>query len=309
VNAFEVDLAWGTPVLVQTDMYLPGDPPIAFTRVIEGSGDRDRRFNIPLANEYDTFPTGDRFPYTHLSLHLADRMRIPFQRISGGTGYADAIYEQRMTRSRLFYHALVGWNGNGWDLDLPEGRTLVFPEAYYARRPQQGALVGLIEPSGASLVLNRDADGNLQTVRAADGRWIRLRYQGALIASLQDSAGEKADYSYDSRNFLVSSANTEGETFSYSYNRWGELAAVLTEKTGKNAVMVDYNARGWITSLRVGGGPTYSFASDIRPNQRFMEIVLRDNNGGRWTVQLDACTLYGCTYEIQRPRPTGARRP
>jgi YD repeat-containing protein len=298
-SAVEVDLTAGTPILIQTDVSVPGNPPIAFTRVLEPLAEWNRKFSVFLPNVYDTFPTGDRLPYTHQTLWLADRSGVRFQRISKGTGYADAVYEQTETRS-VFYHALEGWTGDEWDLDLPDGRTLVFPEAYYSRRPQQGALVGLIEPSGASLVLERDRDGNLQAVRASDGRWLKLSYRGALVEALSDSAGEKASYSYDGLHRLATATNAEGETFLYRYNPSGNLTAVLDGKTSKSILEARYDSSGQITSLQTAGAPGFHFAYRTDAAGHLEQVDLRDSRGSRWTVRRGSCSSERCTYEVSR---------
>jgi YD repeat-containing protein len=299
-NAFEVLLLNGGPMLVQTDMYLPGNPPIAFTRIVEAPMNWNRKFQVFLPNVYDTFPFGDRYPYTYQKLQFGDRMYVLFQRISKGTGYADAIYEQKRTRG-AFDHALEGWNGEGWDLDLADGRTLVFPEAYNSRRPQQGALVGLIEPSGASLSLHRDRDGNLQTVHASDGGWLKIAYEGALTKSLEDSAGKKSTYRYDGKNFLAESTNAAGETFIYSYNQRDELSAVQNEKTRQPVIEVGYNSDGSVASLRISHGPGFYLSYQASPGDPYPEIDVRNDQGKSWVVHVFSCTENGCEYNA-RPR-------
>src|SRR5437016_8156295 len=39
---------------------------------------------------YDVAPTGSRFPYTFLDIHLEDGNSVHFDRVSKGTGFADA---------------------------------------------------------------------------------------------------------------------------------------------------------------------------------------------------------------------------
>jgi YD repeat-containing protein len=298
LNAIEVDLRAGTPILVQTDLYLPGNPPIAFTRVVEPLSWWRSQSRFYLPDEYLMYPTGHRNPYTDQTVWLVDARGVLFRRISKGTGYADAVYAQT-TIGGLFYRALEGWNGDGWDLDLPDGRTLVFPEAYYALRPQQGSMVGLIEPSGARLTLSRDREGNLHEVRSSDGRWMRLRYQGSFIVSLEDSAGERAAYSYDNQKRLASSTDTEGETFSYSYDRCGQLTAVENEKLRKVPFTVGYSG-GWATSLSAARGPDYRISYRTGPDHRISGMDVWDDRGGHWTILLHACTDNGCGYEVHR---------
>jgi YD repeat-containing protein len=287
-NAVELNLNNATVMFVQTDLYLPGDPPIAFTRVIQRYVHWNSNYQIYLPDEYLTFPTGHRNPYTDMTFWLADKRGVLFNRISKGTGYADAVYEPGSTGS-VFDNALVGWVGNEWDCDLADGRTLVFPDSYYSHRPQQGSMVGLIDPSGASLTFARDREGNLHEVRSSDGRWMKLRYQGPLLVSISDSAGERAAYSYDDRDRLSSSTNTAGQTLTYSYNPSGGLENVEDAKMHQRVLSVQYASRGFPRSIQVDGGPAFRVAPGLD---------FRDDRGHDWFAKCAKFTDSGCQYEV-----------
>jgi YD repeat-containing protein len=287
-NAVELNLNNLAVMFVQTDLYLPGDPPIAFTRVVQRYVDWNSKYQIYLPDEYLTFPTGHRNPYTDMTVWLADNRGVLFNRITEGTGYADAVYEPGSTGS-LFDYALIGWIGNKWDCDLADGRTLVFPDSYFAKRPQQGSIVGLIEPSGASLSLERDREGNLHEVRSSDGRWMEVHYQGPVVVSIIDSAGEKASYSYDDNDRLSRSTNTAGDTLTYSYNASGDLEKVENVRTHQRVVSVQYASREYPESIQVDGAPAFQIASGLD---------FRDNRGHEWFARCVKPTDNGCQYEV-----------
>lgn len=287
-NAVELSLNNATVIFVQTDIYLPGDPPLAFTRVTQRYVNWNSKYQIYLPDEYLIFPTGHRNPYTDMTVWLADKRGVHFNRISKGTGYADAVYEPGSTGS-LFDHALIGWIGNKWDCDLADGRTLVFPDSYFAKRPQQGSMVGLIEPSGASLTLARDHEGTLHEVRSSDGRWMDLHYQGPLLVSINDSAGQKASYSYDNNNRLSSSTNTAGETLTYGYNASGDLEKVKDAKTRQRVLSVHYSSRGFPRSIQVDGRSAFRVA----PGWDFS-----DDRGHDWFARCIKFSGDGCQYEV-----------
>ncbi|HET9178368.1 MAG TPA: hypothetical protein VFQ24_08430 [Terriglobia bacterium] len=287
-NAVELSLNDVTVMFVQTDLYLPGDPPIAFTRVVQRYVDWNSNYQVYLPNEYLTYPTGHRSPYMDQTLWLADRSGVLFNRISKGTGYAEAVYKSRSTRSE-FDKALAGWNGNGWDYDLPDGRSIVFPDSYYAQRPQEGALVGLTEPSGASLTLERDRDGNLHEVRSSDGRWMKLYYRGPFIISIEDSAGGRASYSYDNQKRLSLSTNAAGEILSYTYDASGGLKHVENVKKHRCVLSVQYAARGFPTSMQVDGGAVFRVSAGLQ---------FRDDRGHQWVAECTEFTDSGCQYQV-----------
>ncbi|TAM82227.1 MAG: RHS repeat protein [Acidobacteria bacterium] len=288
VNAVELYLDTVTVMFVQTDLYLPGDPPIAFTHVVQRYVDWNSDHQVYLPDEYLTFPTGHRNPYTDQTLWFADRRGVLFNRISKGTGYTDAVYKPGSAGS-LFDNALAGWNGNGWDYDLPDGRTIVFPDSYYSQRPQEDALVGLIEPSGASLTFDRDRQGNLHEVRSSDGRWLKLRYQGPIIVSIKDSSGENAAYAYDEKRRLSRSTNASGETLSYSYDASGGLEEVENVKTHQRVLSVHYASHRFPTSIQVDGGPVFRVSTGLD---------FRDDHGHEWFAKCAEFTDSGCQYVV-----------
>jgi YD repeat-containing protein len=288
VNVAELSLDTATVLFVQTDLYLPGDPPIAFTRVVQRYVDWNSKCQVYLPDEYLTYPTGHRNPYTDMTVWLADKRGVLFNRISKGTGFADAVYKPSRTGSP-FDNALVGWIGNEWDCDLADGRTLVFPDSYFAERPQQGSMVGLIEPSGASLTFDRDSQGILHEVRSSDGRWMKLRYQGPILVSIKDSAGDMADYAYDEERRLSRSTNSAGETLSYSYDASGGLKEVESVKTHRRVLSVQYASHGFPTSIQVYGGPVFRVSAGLD---------FRDDRGNEWFAKCAKFTDSGCQYEV-----------
>ncbi len=154
-------------------------------------------------------------------------------------------------------------------------------------------MTGLIAPSGASLKLARDPQGNLHQVRSNDGRWMKLFYQGPLVVSIKDSAGEKATYSYDKQDRLVASTNAVGETLAYDYNSSGGLTAVVNEQTHQRVFSAQYSPRGFPTSVQVDGGPVYGFS---------VHFDVNDNRGRQWVMTCDKYTESGCQYDVRATR-------
>lgn len=299
-NGAELTLQNGTFLFVQTDLYLPGNPPIAFTHAVlpHRFWSWQTRNQIYLPSEYLTFNSGHRNPYSDQTLWLLDGRTFFFKRISKGTGYADAVYKHTGTHS-LFYNALAGWNGNGWDYDLPDGRTLVFPDAYHAKRTQQQEMVGLIEPSGASLTLKRDRQGFLHEVRASDGRWMKLHYRGPFVVSIEDSAGGKATYTYNKQDRLSVSTNAAGEALRYHYNSSGDLTTVENVKTKQKVFSVGRASNDLSVFMQADGGPVFRFTPEkaVNPNrsrQRMLKLVVTDNHGHQWVLNCGNSAGKGC---------------
>jgi hypothetical protein len=111
-DELEIDLRYGALVTRKTDLFVADSIPLALTRSYRVWDHRPRAFGLGTNHPYDTFPVGSRQPYTFIDVFLADGSPIHFDRISQGTGYADAVYEHTATSTR-FFKSRFQWNGNG----------------------------------------------------------------------------------------------------------------------------------------------------------------------------------------------------
>ena len=202
VNEFQVDLHSGMFVLRQTDLFVPDVLPLALTRTYRPWSSYVRAYGVGASHPYDICPTGTRFPYTYQDLNLEDERQIHFQRISKGTSYADAIFQHSETGSE-FLGARDTWNGNGWTLDLTDGRRILFPEAYNAKSYAQGAATDMSDSAGNHIRLKRDAARNLQQLVSPSGRVINLQYDAAnRIVEASDDSSHVRKYNYDASGHL-----------------------------------------------------------------------------------------------------------
>ena len=113
LNQSEVDLHSGEFVLRQTDFFISDVIPVALIRTYHSWDYQNHAFGMGNSHPYDIAPVGTRNPYTYIDLVLEDGREVHFDRISEGTGYADAVYEHDETTSE-FYGARITWNGQGW---------------------------------------------------------------------------------------------------------------------------------------------------------------------------------------------------
>ena len=113
LDVLEVNLFTGAFLHVSTDVFLPAQPVIAFTRVTRPLDDWAKRWSFFLSHLYQIAPSGDRQPYTYLRLWTLNSF-YRFERISLGTGYADALYRHEEFRTVL-YGSKFSWNGNSWN--------------------------------------------------------------------------------------------------------------------------------------------------------------------------------------------------
>ena len=113
---------------------------------------------------YAVAPVGTRNPYTYRIVALEDADFLYFDRISKGTGYADAVYQPTETSTK-YYKAVISWNGAGWTLRLADGSEVRFPESYSAKNAGRGAPTEMLDANGSLLELRRDPQRNLQEIR------------------------------------------------------------------------------------------------------------------------------------------------
>ncbi len=262
---------------IKTDLYLPDTIPLAFTRCCRRLDDWSRRFQIYFTHVYDPYLFGDRRPYTYLDWVLPDGQSIHYGRISPGTGYADAL-DEHASPTPIFGRSRIAWNGDGWDLSLEDGTTYLSPEAYNAKRPQQGSLVGIFDRDGNEVRLSRQPNGDLTEIRSPSRRWIRLQYDDkGRITHAKDSSGNVVEYDYDSNDRLGAVKYPTGQTIRYSYDSSNRVVKV--EDSSEGMVLENkYNSNGLIIEQTVGGRSfNFRYAADQRNRSAYVDII--DGNG------------------------------
>jgi YD repeat-containing protein len=288
-DLFEVCLGWGRVLPVATDVYVAGAMPLAFTRTYRTLDDWSYRTKIYLMDVYDPFLWGTRNPYTYLEWDLPDSLRIPYKRISPGTGFEDAVYETEAHIPRIFGGSRIAWNGYGWDVSLADGTTYLSPEAYSASRPLQGSLVGIFDRDGNEVRLKRESNGNLVRIESPGGGWIRITYSENRIIRVENNSGDKVDYDYDRSNRLRRTTNSQGITRDYAYDDQNRLLKVVDSKAGP-LLEVAYDSGGKIVEATLGGTSSYYFnyeqdergyvrqANVIGPQSDVTRVRIADNN-------------------------------
>jgi YD repeat-containing protein len=222
VDRFEIDLRYGSFVLRHTDLYLNDMFEVPLTRSYCSSdwvhSNPVHAFGRNSNHPYDIVPLGTRNPYTYQMILLEDGDFLYFDRISKGTGYADAVYQHTETSTR-FYKAAQSWNGNGWTTKLTDGSEIHFPESYNAKNAAQGAPTEMRDAGGNVLELHRDGRRNLQEIKTPHGHWIRFKYDDpSRIIRAEDDAGRWVRYSYSPDGMLADVISFSGRERHYRYD-------------------------------------------------------------------------------------------
>ncbi len=147
----------------------------ALTRTYRQGDPRSRDFGRGTTHNYDIFLTGTTTGYTYQELVLADGGRVRFDRISAGTSWTNAVY-QNTTNPGPFYGAKIAWNGNGWTLTEKNGTVLIFPESFAASSPQRAALITIRDRNGNTSSFTYNPAGQVLTSGRERKRYaIRVR--------------------------------------------------------------------------------------------------------------------------------------
>ena len=277
IEQYEVDLRSGRFTLRQTDVFVPDNMPLTLTRGYRLWDQQSRAFGVGGNHVYDIFPYGDRFPYTFMELLLADGVRVHYDRISEGTSYVDDVNEHRGTSNSVFENSQIAWNHDHWDLTFRNGTLFRFPEAYYAKRGADGALVGMRNPAGEEIRFFRDNLRNLKSVTSPHGHWIHFAYDSRnRILEATDDGGSSISYSYDSSGRLADVKRKGTVLWRYSYD---EIGMTSVGRGGPEIVIVNRYARGRIASITIENSHTYRFDYLFGPKGNVIETRVTDPDG------------------------------
>lgn len=256
LDLFEVPLDGGF-IPVTTDLFVQDDIALAFTRTYVPLDEWAKRFKVYIPHVYDPYVTGSRYPYTYQDWSLPDRKSIHFERISAGTGYADAVFEATGFIP-VFRGSRVNWNGFGWDLSLENGITYLSPEAYSAERPQQGSLVGIFNDKGNEVRLSRARNGDLTKIVSPSGRSIHLLYDRERISQVSDDSGNAVEYAYDTESRVETVRYSNRQPIHYSYDSSNRIVKVEDAQEGF-VLQNKYDSEGYLSEIKLGDGRTYNF--------------------------------------------------
>ena len=263
VDEIEVDLRSGLLVTRTTDLFIPGAIPVAATRCYRLWDEQARSFGQNTTLSWDMYPVGSRQPYTYVKVIMCDGRYLHYDRISKGTGYADALYEHRETATP-FLRSRFGWNGNGWDLRLKDGSLFLFPESYYAKRPVDGALIGFQDAKGQAVKMERDKRRNLKRITSPEGRFIKFEHDVAdRIIKAVDDENREVKYLYDPAARLVQVEGPSSVT-RYAYD---DTYLTFIEENGRRLVEFQYKA-GRIGQISLADHRSYRFRYEFDPRDK-----------------------------------------
>jgi YD repeat-containing protein len=303
VDRFEVDLRLGAFVLRQSDLYLNDVFEVPLTRSYNSRDwlpqNKVHAFGRNSNHPYDVAPLGSRNPYVYQMIALEDGDFLYFDRISKGTGYADAVFQHTETSTR-FYKAVTSWNGNGWTTKLADGSEIRFPESYGAKNLAQGAATEMRDPQGNQLELRRDGQRNLQEILTPHRHTIKFSYDDlSRIVKAEDDQRHWVLYAYNGDGMLESATFSNGHMRRYEY-RGALMTAVIDEK-GNILVRNSYESE-LLTRQQFANGDTFQYRYDWAPDRYYPDkvVVTLPNRTTREVRVADSVSVY-LKNKLHRP--------
>lgn len=282
LSEIEVDLR-GNLVTRNSDIFLPGNPPLSVTRCYRAWESLSRTYGQNTALSWDLFPIGSRQPYTYIEIIPCDGNTLRYERISKGTGYADAVYEHRATNTP-FLGSRISWNGSGWDLKLRDGSLYLFPESYYAKKSIDGALSQIRYTSGVVVKMVRGEGRNLKKLVASDGRAITFEHDASgRVITAASQHNQKATYLYDPGGRLAE-VRTSNATTRYSYENT-YLRSV--EVNGRSFANITYEwGRVSGITLPTDGTHRFRYEYDSPEKNRVLRTLVTSPDGTARTIEI-----------------------
>jgi len=322
-----VDTSTGLFLNKETDLVIPDVMPISIGRTYRQADQTSRAFGIGTNLSYDLFLVGGYDtardlikPYAYLI--LPDGGRIYFKRVSGGTGYTNAVFQSVAAPGSVYYGAIIKWDnqsypGADWSLLLKNGSAYYFPgTGDGGGSARSSAVVGIKDRLGNTMQLIRSNYasspgsstpqnfGNLTQIISPNGRNVYLSYDAAnRVTQIKDDLQRTVSYTYDAQGRLTQVTDPLGKTMQYTWatqtvpaaNSIGGLTSstnmlTVVDKNGNTMVTNVYDANGRVSKQTYADGQTYTFAytllsaSQSIPAGSFDAVKQTDATNERGTV-------------------------
>jgi RHS repeat-associated protein len=288
-----VDVATGLFVYEKTDLAIPDVIPIVITRKYRPLDSISRPFGIGGSLDYQAFLIGDATTFTYAELVLGDGGRIHYDRISAGTGQADAVMEHTGTPTRFFKSRLTyDSSRSGWQIAFLDGTIYRFSTYGFP-----GPLLNEIQDRwGNRLVIARTAGAiphpNLRITRitSPNGRWVDFTYDGSdRVVQLRDNSGRTVSYTYTTPapGRVASVTDPAGGVTQYTYDASARMATIIDPRS-ITFLTNQYDAASRVSGQTQADGTTFQFAYTLDANGKIIQTDVTDPRGNVERFTFDA---------------------
>jgi YD repeat-containing protein len=276
-----VDPATGLLVYEKTDLVLPDVIPIVITRKYRQLDSTLRPFGLGMSLDYQMFLAGDQATFTYADLVLGDGSRIRYDRISAGTGYADAILEHTAASSG-FFKSRLSWDASrgGWQLLFLSGTIYRFVNS------NPGPFLSEVQDRwGNRLSISRVGDGvghlnaRIARITSPNGRWVDFIYSGSdRVAQIKDHTGRTVTYTYWSSQRMTSVTDVGGGVTQYTYDA-SQRMATITDARNIVYLTNEYDTASRVVRQTQADSTTWQLAYTLDANGKIIQTDVTNPRG------------------------------
>ena len=308
-----VDLRSGLFVYKKTDLFIQDILSVALTRTYRPKDVASRAFGIGATHPFDMFLWSAE-QYKEADLILPDGRRVHFDRVSSGSGYADAVFWCKQPGP--FYMAEIRWNTfftdpthiEVWRLTRTDGTVFVFGENAPLQRIRDSS-GNTINISRANVNSFGSPIGNVTRVTSPNGKYIDFTYSGNRITKVTDNIGREVNYTYDANGRLWKVTDAKQGVTEFSYDTSHRMLTVKDPR-GITYITNEYDTNGRVrkqtladdTPANGADNPTYQFAYTTDSGGKVVQTDVTDPRGNvrRVTFNTDGYALTD-TYALGKP--------
>ena len=286
----ELRLANGLLIEKHTDFFLPGPVPIRLERATSNNWQMVSAFGMSGSHNYDRYLISSD-GMKHISIASA--------------GSTDVGLTRRPSWLSLFaFSTWVDSEASGSALKL---RWKARPTEHFDLTRFNGEiesylpctdadicyLSGYQDPTGQTLIVERDQQRNLLSLSAPGGNWVRVTHDQnpevkIRITDITDSQGHRVKYAYNHKGQLSEVAYPSGEVLSYEYDGNQNLLSVGASFGGEPKVTLITNRydRGHLVAQTLADGRTYSYDFQPAANGKFARAWVRSPDGTLYQIEI-----------------------
>lgn len=299
-----IDLSSGLYTRTTVDLRVEDTIPIEISRTYRNADHRSRSFGVGTSQPYEMFIVGDAQSFTWVELILADGGRVHYNRISPGTSFADAVFEQTDSPSE-FRGSRISWNGSGWTVALTDGSSYkILGCSPTTTNPGQCGEVEFRNADGQATEIERLQNGDISRVLSPNGKWVTFAYdQGDRVIRAEASTGDVVKYQYDGRGRLVNVLTMDKQypVSHYIYDNDDRMVGIF--ESGEQIINT-YDHELCTHQLWVGGEQSaeFDFRYVLDSQNRHIATEVREPNKSVHRVEFNANGyMVRDTYNVGQP--------